>query len=814
MGNAIINPACAAAGMVPEGTGKPGICSKSRCRKEEDSQMAIIYHDSTRTFHLWNDQISYVIRIMENGQPEHIYYGKRIFDEESFALYHEEETRSQMSVCVPEPGLLSMQYTKQEYPCYGTGDYRSPAFSILQGDGSRVTEFTYAGHTIEAGKPSLLPLPATYVEEEDEAQTLQIRLHDAWMDTDLFLLYTIYADYPVVTRSARFEHHGKDPVILEKAMSMSVEWSDMDFTMISLAGAWARERYVKERKLEMGISAVQGLSGTCSSAEQNPFLALARPGCTEEEGEVYGFSLLYSGNFLAQTEVSTFDMTRLMMGINPESFSWELQTGGTFQTPETVMVYSGEGLGGMSRTFHRLYRKRLMRGVWRDRPRPILLNNWEATYFNFTEDRLLEIAAGAKACGIELFVLDDGWFGVRNDDHRSLGDWYCNLQKIPSGIDGLSRKVEAMGLKFGLWVELEMVNEDSDLYRAHPEWVIGAPGRFACHARHQFVLDYSNPDVVDYIYQQISGIIAASSISYIKWDMNRYMTGAFSSAAWTREEGTQSPPRICLRQGEMMHRYTLGLYTLYEKLTQAFPEILFESCASGGARFDAGLLFWAPQAWCSDDTDASERQKIQYGTSYVYPIVSMGSHVSAVPNHQLLRTTPLETRANLAYFGTFGYELDLNLLSEQELEQVRSQVQFMKDNRQLLQIDGDFYRLRNPFRGNETAWMVVSPDRSRAIAAYCQRLNKVNGSWVRLRLRGLDPDRLYEVSFDTTPAAGISLQILAFYGYKTEAGRTTQTLRLHGSTLMQAGIPISRQLLTMKGGDFASLLFEIREVRA
>lgn len=775
--------------------------------------MAIRHDASAGIFHLYNDEVSYVIRIMENGQPENLYYGKRISEEDPLGLYHEEAMRSQMSVCVPEPGLLSMHYMRQEYPSYGTGDYRSPAFSILQENGSRITEFCCVGHTIEPGKPSLLPLPATYTEADDEAQTLQIRLRDALLGTDLVLLYTIYEKYPVITRSARFEHHGPAPVVLERAMSLSVEWSDMDFTQITLSGAWARERYVKERKLEMGISGVQGLAGTCSSAEHNPFLALARPGCTEDAGEVYGFSLLYSGNFLAQTEVSTFDMTRVMMGIHPESFSWELAAGGAFQTPEAVMVYSAEGLGGMSRTFHRLYRTRLVRGFWRDRPRPILLNNWEATYFDFTEEKLLEIAAGAKGCGIELFVLDDGWFGARDDDHRSLGDWYCNLKKIPSGIGGLSRRVEALGLKFGLWVELEMVNEDSDLYRAHPEWVIGAPGRFACHARHQYVLDYSNPDVVEYIYRMISEVIASSAISYIKWDMNRYMTGAFSNAAWTREGGDAgAAPWPAMRQGEMMHRYTLGLYTLYEKLTSAFPEVLFESCASGGARFDAGMLFWAPQAWCSDDSDAAERMKIQYGTSYAYPIVSMGAHVSAVPNHQLMRTTPLETRANVAYFGTFGYELDLNLLSGSELEMVRSQVRFMKENRQLLQIDGDFYRLRSPFKGNETAWMVVSPDRTRAIAAFYQRLNRVNGSWERLRLRGLDPDKAYEVRFDTTPGPGVPLEILAFYGYDTGAGSTRQTLRLHGSTLMQAGIPISRQLLTMKGGDFASLLFEIREV--
>ena len=580
--------------------------------------------------------------------------------------------------------------------------------------------------------------------------------------------------------------------------------------MINLAGAWARERYVKERKLEMGISAVHSLSGTCSSAEHNPFLALARPGYTEEQGEVYGFSLLYSGNFLAQAEVSTFDMTRVMMGINPENFSWELAQGETFQTPEAVMVYSSEGLGGMSRTFHKLYRTRLMRGKWRDLPRPILLNNWEATYFSFNEDKLIDIASKAKECGIELFVLDDGWFGNRNDDHRGLGDWYCNMDKIPSGIDGLSRKIEALGMKFGLWVELEMVNKDSDLYRSHPEWVIGAPERFDCHARHQYVLDYSNPDVVEYIYKMISEILRKSRISYIKWDMNRYMTGPFSTAQWTQTHSS-SGAWPAVSQGEMMHRYILGVYSLYEKLTGEFPDILFESCASGGARFDAGMLFWAPQAWCSDDSDAYERQKIQYGTSYVYPIVSMGSHVSAVPNHQLLRTTPLQTRANVAYFGTFGYELDLNLLSSEEIDLVCRQVRFMKDNRELIQMDGDFYRLRNPFKGNETAWMVVSGDKSRALAGFYQRLNKVNGSWERLRLRGLDPDKLYEVRCDISPDLKAPAQILAIYGNDAKSDGTW-AFRMHGSTLMYAGIPISRNILTLKGGDYASLLFEISEV--
>ena len=393
-------------------------------------------------------------------------------------------------------------------------------------------------------------------------------------------------------------------------------------------------------------------------------------------------------------------MTRVMMGINPEDFSWELTQGESFQTPEVVMVYSDQGLNKMSQTYHRIYRKRLMHGTWRDQARPILLNNWEATYFDFDEEKILNIAKKAKEAGVELFVLDDGWFGARNDDYCGLGDWYVNLEKLPSGISGLSRKVEELGLKFGLWVELEMVNKDSDLYRAHPDWIISAPERFESHARHQFVLDFSKKEVVDYIYEMVAKVIRESSISYIKWDMNRYMTEPYS-------KGTEPS-----QQGKVMHKYILGVYDLYTRLTTEFPEILFESCASGGARFDPAMLYFAPQTWTSDDTDASERTKIQYGTSYVYPIVSMGSHVSAVPNHQLYRTTPIETRANVAYFGTFGYELDLNLLSDAEMASVKKQIAFMKEYRELIQVDGDFYRLLNPFEGNETAWMVVSQDKT------------------------------------------------------------------------------------------------------
>ena len=745
--------------------------------------MSIFYHESSREFHLTNGQVSYIMEIMENGQMEQLYYGKAVHDRESFHYLHEEMGRALMAVAVPEPSVLSMQYTKQEYPAYGTGDYRMPAVTVQQKNGSRISNFVYQSHEIFAGKKSIAPLPSTYVENDTEAETLEILLHDEVTDTDLVLSYTIYADYPVITRNARFLHKGKEAIVLDRALSACVEFNDMNFEMVHLAGAWARERYVKNRKLEMGIQAIQSLRGS-SSSEHNPFLALKRPDTNEQQGEVYGFSFVYSGNFLAQVEVNTHQMTRVTMGIHPEMFSWQLNAGESFQTPEVVMVYSDQGLNKMSQTFHRLYKTRLVRGEWRDKSRPILLNNWEATYFDFNEEKILNIAKKAKEAGVELFVLDDGWFGARNDDYRGLGDWFVNLNKLPAGIKGLSEKIEDMGLKFGLWVELEMVNKDSDLYREHPDWVIGVPERFESHARHQHILDFSRKEVVDAIYEMISKVIRESKISYIKWDMNRYMTEPFSRGALPEE------------QGKMMHKYILGVYDLYTRLTTEFPHILFESCASGGARFDPAMLAFAPQTWTSDDTDGSERMKIQYGTSYVYPIVSMGSHVSAVPNHQLFRKTPLATRANVAYFGTVGYELDLNLLSEDEMVQVKNQIEFMKKYRELIQMDGDFYRLVNPFEGNDTAWMVVSRDKKEAIAAYYQRLNKVNASWLRFKLDGLNPEALYEVTYhagrpDTQPEV---------------------VLTAYGDELMYAGIVIDREELNRNGGDFASVLYTLKEI--
>ena len=615
--------------------------------------------------------------------------------------------------------------------------------------------------------------------KKNEAQTLHITLWDKVIESELVLTYTLYSDRPVITRNAKIINHGSQTLYIERALSASIEFMDMDYEMVQLSGGWARERYVKTRNLEMGTQLIQSTAGTASSSEQNPFIALKRAHTTEHQGEVYGFSLVYSGNFLAQVEVSTFDMTRVMLGINPEGFSWELNPHTEFQTPEVVMVYSNQGLNKMSQVFHDLYRQRLMKGKWRDKERPILLNNWEATYFDFDEEKILDICRKAKESGVELFVLDDGWFGNRNDDRRGLGDWQVNLEKLPNGIAGLSRKVNELGLEFGLWVELEMINKDSDLYREHPDWLIGIDERFESHSRHQHVLDFTREDVVNYIYNMISKVIKESSISYIKWDMNRYMTEPYSRAL------------AATKQGEVMHRYILGVYKLYTMLTNEFPDILFESCASGGARFDPAMLYFAPQTWTSDDTDGYERVKIQYGTSFVYPIVSMGSHVSAVPNHQLFRSTPLATRANVAYFGTFGYELDLNLLSDEEDLQVKKQIEFMKKYRRLIQIDGDFIRLVSPFEKNESGWMVIAKDKSEAIVGIYQSLNKVNGSWLRFRLKGLDEEAQYKILADEE-------EKLVYQAY--------------GSELMNIGIPIDREELTQKGGDFASKLFVIKKL--
>lgn len=737
--------------------------------------MPIIYNEKTREFHLYNQEISYIIKILDNDQPGQLYYGKRLTHREDFSHLFEYAMRDMSPHAFEGNSTFSLENIKQEYPTFGCGDMRFPAYEIERENGSHVVEFVYKEHKIYNGKPKLEGLPATYVESDDEAQTLELVLEDTSINTRIVLLYTIYEAFPVIARSVRFECDSDEKITLLSAMSACVDLPDKDYEMIDLAGVWARERYVRRHKMDYGIQSIYSMRG-CSSYQFNPFLALARENADEFQGQVYGFSLVYSGNFLAQTEVDNYDTARVLMGIHPNGFKWTLGKGESFQTPEMVMVYSEAGLNGMSQTFHKLYRTRLARGTWRDKVRPILINSWEAFYFDFDAPKLLGLADAAADLGMELFVLDDGWFGKRDDSTSSLGDWYPNEEKLKGTLKELAEKINAKGLKFGLWIEPEMTNKDSDLYRAHPDWLLAEQGKRICHSRTQYVLDFSKKEVREYIGDMLENLLAEVPVSYIKWDMNRTFSEVFSNGN-DREY-----------QGKVCHKYILGVYELYERLTSRFPHVLFESCASGGARFDPGMLYYAPQGWTSDDTDAIERLKIQYGTSMVYPVSCMGSHVSASPNHQTNRVTPLETRADVAYFGTFGYELDLLKLGEEDKAEIRRQIAFMKEKRDLIQ-KGTFYRLKSPFEGNETAWMIVSEDQKKALVGYYRVMQPVNVGFKRLKLKGLKEDTCYKVS-----------------GYAYDC---------YGDELMQVGMILSDSAsgVWKKGvndkGDFQAEVFEI-----
>ncbi|MBD7911269.1 MULTISPECIES: alpha-galactosidase [Clostridium] len=734
--------------------------------------MGIKFNENTREFHLYNKHISYIIRIIDEiEQVENVYYGKKIRHRNSFKHITERELRPSCNM-FKGSYTSSLEHIKQDYPSYGTTDYRYPACSITSKNGSSITDFQYKSYEIIRGKKALKDLPATYVEDNEEAETLEITLVDDVIESKLILSYTIYKELDVICRNAKIINEGDEILFVDRAMSLSIDLPDSEFEMIHTTGAWARECHLRKRKLVEGVQSIHSLRGA-SSHMHNPFMILKRPDATEHTGEVYGFSLVYSGNFLGQVEVDPYGISRVMMGINPYNFRWKLNKGEKFQTPECVMVYSSEGLNKMSQTYHKLYRTRLARGKWRDKERPILINNWEATYFDFNEEKILSIARSAKELGIELFVLDDGWFGKRNDDKSSLGDWVPNLVKLPEGIKGLSKKVEDIGLKFGLWFEPEMVCSDTKIYKEHPEWVIHTPSRNMSHGRNQFVLDFSQEEVVNYVFDSMDKVIGSSEISYIKWDMNRYITEAYSRAL---EED---------RQGELFHRYILGVYKLLQKVIDKYPNILIESCAGGGARFDPGMLYYAPQTWASDDTDGFERLKIQYGTSMIYPISAIGSHVSAVPNHQVGRVIPLDTRGNVAYFGTFGYELNLSTITDKEKEVIKEQVRFFKENKLLLH-HGDFYRLMSPFEKSETSWMVVSEDKSKAIVGYYKGLSKPNEKYNRIKLKGLDPNKLYSIEGREETCCGDELMNLGIVLSKDYTGKFSEYYeRVHEDFMSQ-----------------------------
>ena len=735
--------------------------------------MPIIFHKELKEFHLYNKEISYIIHILPNGHVGNLYFGKKIDPYKTYNHLFEGIYRPLAAYVYEGDNKFSLQNTRQEYPTFGLSDFRKGAFLIKQENGSEISDFKYESHKIIEGKLKLKGLPQTYVENKEDATTLEITLLDEVIKSKLKLYFTIFEDRAVITRSASFLNLSNKSINIEKAMSFNLDLPDSNYNMIQLNGAWGRERHVYDRSIKEGTQGFYSLKGA-SSAEFNPFLALRRPNTDEFSGEVIGFSLVYSGNFMAEIDVDTYNQTRIMMGIHPERFSWPLNLNEEFYTPEVVIVYSDKGLNYMSQVYHSLYRECLMRGKWKDSVRPILLNSWEALSFSIDEEKIKELATNASKLGVELFVLDDGWFGKRNNDNAGLGDWTVNKEKFPNGLNEIIEYINKLGMDFGIWIEPEMVNKESELYRSHPDWIIHDPNRKPSHTRNQYTLDFSRDEVVDHIYNQIEKLLSDYNISYVKWDMNRYITECYS-----KDKGANL-------QGTVYHKYILNVYKLYDKLTTRFPNILFESCSSGGARFDPGMLYYAPQTWTSDNTDAIERIKIQYGSSLVYPLISMGSHVSESPNQQVFRETALETRANVAYFGNLGYELDVNNLSDVEKEEIKKQIQFYKENREVFQF-GEFYRIKNPYNNNISAWMVKSNDEKTIILGCYKLINHANEGKERVKIFGLDKDGDYKLS----------------YPYEKE---------FKGDELMNVGISMNDDYFCNSGNDFSSVLYLLRKI--
>jgi alpha-galactosidase len=706
--------------------------------------MTILFDKKNRIFHLKGGNCSYIFGVNKYDYLQHIYWGEAI-KLSNYNNYSYSAGRFFDSPAKRPVNIVSLEEcTRSEYPYYGTGDFKAPAFQTEDEYGYTSNCLKYKSYRIFEGKPLLDGLPATYMEQDNEGQTLEITGIDEAIGLEVVLCYSVFEKLNAIIRSVRFINKSSSEIKLLRALSMSVDMEDHDFDFMQLWGSWAAERNIDRKPLTHGIQALESRRGS-SSHQKNPFVALLRKNADENSGEVFGFSFVYSGSFLAQIEVEQFDIARVSMGLNPFNFSWNLESGSVFQTPEVVMVYSNEGLGGMSRTYHKLYRERLCRGEYRDKQRPILVNNWEATYFNFDSEKILNIAEDAKELGIELLVLDDGWFGKRNNSSSSLGDWIVNLQKIPEGLKGLGNKMNELGLQFGLWFEPEMISPDSELYRVHPDWCIHIPSRQRTQMREQLVLDLSRQEVCEYIINILKTTIGSAPISYVKWDFNRELT----------EMGNEIlPPH---RQKEISHRFVLGLYKILDELTKEFPHVLFEGCASGGGRFDPGMLFYTPQIWTSDNTDAISRLFIQYGTSLVYPACTMGAHVSAVPNHQTGRNTPLETRGNVAMSGVFGYEMDLNVLNEEEKVEIKRQIEQYKNYRDLVQ-HADMYRLRSPYEGDVCAVIYVNEDKTEAFVSCTRLLCKAALlRFDRLKLQGLDKDKIYEVIGENLVLTGSEL---------------------------------------------------------
>ena len=683
--------------------------------------MSIFYDENQKSFYLGAGKASYVLHVDEDGRLLNQHWGARVPDG---AIQPDLSHYPTLASFDPRTNALPW-----ELPTRGSGWYGEPAVAATNAKGDDMVQLTYVSHAIYMGKNRLPGLPATFARREGDAETLEIELMDRLTGLRVTAVYGVFERTGAITRSLRMKNESGEDIQINGVLSASAPVHGSGYDVIHLKGAWARERHVMRQTQGEGEYRIFSQRGA-SGHEANPFLALCEKSATEFSGEVWAVSLVYSGSFEALSYVNNTENSRLSIGLNPDVFTWKLEPGETFVSPEAAMVYSPDGLNGMSHAFHRLYSENLMRSKWFERDRPILINNWEATYFNFNEEKILQIARRAKELGVEMLVLDDGWFGKRNTDNCSLGDWVINTEKLPGGLNSLSDRLHDLGLKFGLWFEPEMISPDSDLYRAHPDWCLHVDGRARVEMRNQLILDLSRREVQDYIIESVSAVLESARIEYVKWDMNRNMTEPFS--------GAQTPER----QKETQHRYMLGLYRVLEEITARFPEILFESCSGGGGRFDPGMLYYMPQTWTSDDSDAVERMFIQYGTSFVYPPCAMGAHVSAVPNHQTGRTTAMQTRGDVALGGNFGFELDLSQLSDADAETVRRLIEREKQVRTLVRT-GEFTRLLSPFDHPYAAWQFRARDNSEALVCAYRLMTRPATPHLLLRASGLDESAVY-----------------------------------------------------------------------
>ncbi len=692
--------------------------------------MDIRFDAQNKIFQIHTQNTTYMMGILDDKYLMQLYYGKRLEDSHCRYLLRTDETEKEQLRRVWDEAMF---YTTSafEYPVAGIGDSRDTCLRVRSSQGHRVCKLFYDSYRIFDGKPALKGMPATFP-GGTKAQTLEITMVDPVLSLKILLRYSIFEDSDAIIKSVVAVNEGGQKLYLEKILSTCLDMDNEEYSVSTLHGDWGRERNIVTRPLSLGRFSVAGICGR-TSHENHPFMMLTGKNANQKQGDVYGMNFVYSGNFIAEAEVNEQDMVRMSMGIHPDGFQWVLDPGASFETPEAVLVYSSEGIGGMTRCFHNLYRNHLIRSPWLHKKRPILINNWEATYFNFDDEKLVDIARTAKELGIEMLVMDDGWFGNRNYVDTGLGDWFVNEDKLKGGLGSLVERINAVGMKFGIWFEPEMISPGSRLYEEHPDWAMQVPGRPITKKRYQYVLDLTRQDVVDYVYEMVASVLRQANIEYVKWDMNRHLTDAGS---------------VCLdaeHMGEFYHRYVLGVYQMQERLIKEFPNLLLENCCGGGGRFDPGMLYYSPQIWTSDDMDPVERLAIQEGTALVYPLSTMGAHVCVCPNHSTGRTTPLTTRANVALSGTFGYELDVTMLSEEEKELAASYNRKYHEYNDIYR-EGDYYRIASS-RENRLydCWQVVSKDKSETLVTFVQTGFKTRFRSHRLVLEGLDEESCYQL---------------------------------------------------------------------